>query len=1088
MIISPQVGILLSCFDVPGKDPQSLSELAMVVTEAHKALDTLLELALSWLKEPTNPPDMVNRIPALFCVIVHRRIVGCAKYKRRAFGTAADVTNTLLYSLIPVILRYERAAYDNERRNVRWPTIFGFLTGLEVPPDPLDEVVTFMDHLAQQREELCRDQRRARRPDVLTLDNTWPRGLAIQHLMPSMPWAQLALSRPDLAPFVAARFDEVIFAPVDVLMRPRSKDTETIGRMVDDMFYAVEVYPGHGTLAERISRMQKISAHYEKVLAEHPLCLSSFKSWLYQHPFLEENPRIMRSLRSIHPVVPLVASYLDDTVAQDEVVEWDPHHGKPYDKPSEETPDTVMICRMRGSLVQSRGTPIDNPAVNGPWWRWPSLNHQLRVCKGVSFATAEAITLSAILLLESFTNQRVLHCPFPGERYRYPPIYLEGQFVNVMRKDPVRLLDRVPSVLAHFANTIPPGLLEPVCHSLLDRIVDMDTTAPSYAALLNCTVRLVNLLSRGDKPDAAMGLVWRILIDLPHESSYHREMGIADIANRLYPDDARIFIDRCISIVCEGQSSQPAAVRTDAGHCQDKDTAISRPNTCRADGEQVPGGTTKPEDGQAGPSQAGEMSTAKQLINILGHANFLSADTILTGLETLFASITHIHARADILWALLVVLEKDIASERVYNLLVSLSKLASGPSEDTEVSEDDWIAAETGDGPLPPVTAARHRTLLNMFVVRAFYKLPDRHLIRYMDEILLPMLDESTAQHTRWMKAFLSRLGLPAEVDVSQFPFGPFDSDILNRTLLEWKKYLPATFLEQHRAVSLSHVHHKTLTTITTHLAHRNSEFRQTNEGRHWLECIIKYREPLTFTNLQLLFGQRGLGPKVPNGLTAEVLGAEYRLRARELIISNEAYSRARDRFVTSVDSVTRALWDLRSKRDAWAKEGIERMYTVLQSTMEGIVEDIEAIRTESWKASSDRHPVLLPGQLQLRAMLLPSPSHNPATDNPVKEFVDKVLELLRMCAENTLLLLDVETVKSIVRLAEKDRCRDCALLIGNVDGIELIDCLRVQLAQDMLQGMNLQDTWLDEEVQAMVSRWKASPVEFIRSKGWDTE
>jgi hypothetical protein len=111
-----------------------------------------------------------------------------------------------------------------------------------------------------------------------------------------------------------------------------------------------------------------------------------------------------------------------------------------------------------------------------------------------------------------------------------------------------------------------------------------------------------------------------------------------------------------------------------------------------------------------------------------------------------------------------------------------------------------------GGGKLPSVSSVADRPVLDLFVKTACDKLPRQHRARYVQNILLPLVDESARQHNRWMKSFLGRFQITDTVLLDDIDFGPFNLQILNEISKVWAEYLPDSFLHRHRSYALSYV------------------------------------------------------------------------------------------------------------------------------------------------------------------------------------------------------------------------------------------------------------------------------------------
>ncbi|KAL5358612.1 hypothetical protein BJX96DRAFT_173605 [Aspergillus floccosus] len=1047
-VLQPQTVALLSCVESPkARQPSALSELSVAVQDANAVLDTLLNLVLQSIKEPGISPKVLENIPLLIGSIVHKRMLGCTKLKYKQLGNADALVDTLLTPIIPVIIRYETIGMADGQEKIKWPPMDGLLGGLPCPANPSDEVLGFMDQLAQQRDELAHLHRQKRDSDVLSLDPGWPRGLPVQFLFPTMEWARVLMSRPQAAPFTARRTDEVLFAPRDVLLREAPIGQAPIGVFVDDLSSIVETYVGRGKNDLMQSRVVKIWQHYEQQLCEHPEHLEMFRTW-FSHANRIRSPRIRKMMHRISPSPVSTATYLHDSLMPDEVVEWDPRPGEVYEY---STPVTVLRCREFGERLTFERLINGNEATRNDIKNWPFEYYGVFSSpQTLSLETQETIALSGLLILETFTKQRILLASVPEDMPRYPAMYLDGQFLSEMHVDSAHILRRIPRVLKSFIRIVSPTLLKATCNAMIDSVLEKNANDTMYAPLLRCTVELIRILSHSDKPSHAADLVLRIVKELPHESSYYEELKPLHLGRRLHPEQAGSLFREIGTFV--------------------KDRLLT-----------IKTGSVEPAQSNAVPI----INAAKKLAQFLGDADFLSVDTAVEILESLFTNTTNTDVRVQTLSSIFTLLGRDIAPDSVYSLLKKAAHLASGPSETLQVSEGEWLAAETGHGPLPPVPSTRQRPIFQRLVYDAHDYIPDKQMESYLQTIVLPLLDESTAQHTRWMKAFLARLHLPEDMDITDFPFGPFNPDVTHGVLLRWKKYLPASYLQRQRAAAFAHLHYKTINAVSAELSERDAEFRNTSESEHWLDCLELYRCPPTLDHLDILF-RRGETPWVSNGLTLDAIADEYVLRTGILVRNPTAYSFVEKRFVVQPELVTDLLVVLSQRwQNEFAEEGKETQQRLAGEMLRKIVDDIESLRTPEWLSSRQRTPPTLPSALKLQTLLLPFPRGKSGSGETVSVFVRELLRLVRLCADDHLMQLEFVSLQRALHRVSAEHRRDCALRLGNVDDGGLYECLRVQLAYQWLDGMSKGDVRLDGELMRMIGKWKMSTAEIIRRMGW---
>ncbi|KAF9895122.1 hypothetical protein FE257_000024 [Aspergillus nanangensis] len=1048
IMLSPEMACLVSCVKVPAsRQPSSLDALSIAVQQSHAILDTIRDLILQYFKEPGASDKATMHIPEFIPSLVYHRMI---KTTKADLGTSKQLADILLQPLIPVIMTYEHVGLNEAEVKIQWPTVRGILQRLACPDRLSDEVLAFVDQVAQQRDQLIQSERQTLCPDVLSLDPAWPRGLPIQDLLPSVKWALHAMRRPHAAPFVTARIRDIVFAPEAIALSPPPHNEDPIRQwFIDDLLFAIQAYTGWGHVRGVVRRLREIWDHYASMLAPFPDHYRTFQRW-FSLRIVGFNRRVQRGMRFVRPHEPPTATYLVDPIMPEEVIEWHPRPALVDEL--KEIPIIVLYCRAYVRMLPWPAFKRNETKV-GPLGSWPFPGFVGTCVRSLALESRDAIGLSALLMLETFTKKRLLPGAFPEQHLRYPPMYLEGHFVNLVNQDPPQLLRSVPQVLKHFMSTIPAGLLRELCSGLLDTLAAMDAADPIHSSLLRCTVHLIKLLSDSHKPDYAVDIVLRFLQDFPNESSYHRHLKLSLLGDRLSPAQAHGFIQQIARIVSTGS----------------------------------------------------KISTAKQLAQLVHQVRFLSPAAARHILHDLVTSTTHIDARVDAVASIFTLLRRNTPQTGTYKLLKHLSLLAACPSEREHATEQDWAAAEADSTvSLPSISPPTDRPLLELFVHKAAAKVPDPDKRSYLTDILLPLLAESTSQHARWMRIFLSRLNLPdTDTDMhSSFPFGAFDPVLVDSILAAWGNYLPASFLALQRALSLSYIHHRYLQRITAALAHQNVEFRQTDAGTHWAECLHIYQETYPFGRLHMALN-RGLADRLPDGLTVEALCEEFRLRAATVARHPIAYDPKTRRFRASAKPLLEGMY--RMVRSRGRGQGANRVqhYRLVQRTLEMVVQDIETLHAgglpsmgsveekEEEKEQEEEDPVVLPSTMELQVLLLLPEEGDikgeEEEDDPVGEFARRMLQLVTVCVGDPVCLLEWEALRPALERVQVDHLAKCAVLLGDVgEGEAGLDaCLRVRLALVLLTRMEKEAILLDGEVHEMVQRWKRSENDFIRRKGW---
>jgi hypothetical protein len=269
--------------------------------------------------------------------------------------------------------------------------------------------------------------------------------------------------------------------------------------------------------------------------------------------------------------------------------------------------------------------------------------------------------------------------------------------------------------------------------------------------LESATFKIISLLSHSDQPHLASDLGLKVIERMPDSSSWHRRVISVGLCKRLTSMQAEEMLHKFSHYIVDSFKGQYE------GH-----------------------ETEKVENNEDHPKRKyAKVTTMKLLPELLGSGDLVSSEISLDILRSLFVTSNHIDVKAAALSAIRELLGKGVRlglepDLRVYKTFTSFAYAATGPDERSIVSEAEWLAAENG-GPIPKCDY--ERPLLKLFL-RAKSRIHDKFYEDYIRSVLLKILDESTRQHTRWMRIFLGRFNLSTK-EASFASFGPFESRIL---------------------------------------------------------------------------------------------------------------------------------------------------------------------------------------------------------------------------------------------------------------------------------------------------------------------
>lgn len=155
------------------------------------------------------------------------------------------------------------------------------------------------------------------------------------------------------------------------------------------------------------------------------------------------------------------------------------------------------------------------------------------------------------------------------------------------------------------------------------------------------------------------------------------------------------------------------------------------------------------------------------------------------------------------------------------------------------------------------------------------------------------------------------------------------------------------------------------------------------------------------------------------------------------------------------------------------------------RSTLKSIITLVDGIRTSKWQHDHDRQPMVLPRTLKYRLWLLPLPDKN-ATISQMEPFAKQFKSfVVEICAPGNLYHEDLPEIRNAIFRVPLECRVQVACLIGiQNDPISLSDCLCIMLAGKLLKTAETVDEVTVKVARNMVTNWRLSENEGIRSRG----
>ncbi|KFY18382.1 hypothetical protein V493_08672 [Pseudogymnoascus sp. VKM F-4281 (FW-2241)] len=1047
---------------------ESRSALKALVDEADSVLLLHIETALQYLREPSFNPHVYNNFGTLLSSILFERIDRLPTLRRLGFGSENELVSILIEPLTRLLMIFEETSLADGNEQLFWTTPYGLLgVNSGFKPHRLLALPS-LDKLAGRRDEIWAQIRLKRDDLVTTLGEGWPRGLSIQSLLPGEQWIAQALANPEAAPFVADRVKKVVFCDPEIALAEVPRNTDIIGPFVDNLPVAIRSYVGSGTLDEVLGRIQIVWEHYSHVVPAAAGHIEMVKALLKK---IASGAGIEWLKEDVAPPLPPSLPISENNSGANlEPVEWDPRpNGDRDDEVTEidkvdEKPQNLLQCRFsvpKGSPNwQWRNLAFMKPencsrAVAGnskpSFWRtWVYKIHKLPL------SSRDAIVAAAMLYLDAFAagNSRLLSNQFPaGVRHpRYPPMYLDYEFLSSAGKsDNTRVyINDAIVALRKLKSIVPPALLRDLADSMLNKLVykrtyDGNYSDANFVILEFATFKIISLLSLTDQPHLAYDLAFRVIEKMPGSSSWHRRLISVGLCKRLCSTDAEKMLQNFSCLIFDSIERQNGRQE-------------------REDIYMEPGGLDPAE------KQYAKVSTIKLLAELLESGDLVSGEISLDILQSLFVKSNHIDVKAVALRAVRELLAKSVRlglepDLRAYETFAAFADAAAGPDERSIFSEAKWLAAENG-GPLPKCND--DRPLLDIFLA-AKRSIPAKFHEDYVRTVLLKILDESTKQHTRWMRIFLGRCKLSTK-EASAACFGPFIDDYTNKLLVLWSDCISKDYLLQSREFSMGYIDCERLARIDKYLNAGDPELGEKDDGSHWKHYLqTRMNFKVAFERLGQLVISKNIQPRFPNGITLEDVEEEYLQRVA--IAARAPRHGLHGNPIVSLKPFEFAINLLLSPSDA--ENMPERRYRLLEK----IVTDVGELHSKAWPEGPSEKPPLLPSLWNLRCSL--------AMTSPLEELLERVNSMCEECAQSSFAMGDFEQLVRAVGTITSDSQITVLVKLGEAAQSEhdtFAGCIKVQLVHRLLRKIkNIATIARRAEVESLLKSWMDSSNENIR-------
>lgn len=626
----------------------------------------------------------------------------------------------------------------------------------------------FIDQLAMERDRLRFDHRKLKLPEI----ERWPTlckvGLSVEQLFPH--YVQLSGHRP----YIDSRLTAVLLMDPEVAFSEVPVDFNERSQQLIHLIHwprVLRMYLSGTTESIRKQRINEVWDHVIRNLTRDgfglvqtgPDWFAYFKQAGVSVREIECHKNVVKAASQIS----LPSNMFDN--------DWDPnssirfHHngtGK----------ETYIDCFTHNSTFQHGSIPVEESRRKDKppcFWTFIQSTDRHRLVA----AGGDAVIEAAILSLEASRSSKrpILETEMPGNvNTRFPVVSFSADFIRVHLNTPQQT-SQAMDILWDLRQRIPSILVARLAESILSDIEEMVDRDESPAAMsYELTVRLIDIVFRGDKPSLALPIAAKFIDRLNTESLQHPRILNVGLFNRLQPDAANKYLSEISDLILsrlERAKAETPTLRTK----KDED-AIDEDSA---------------SESKQDTTHIVKTATVQLVPQIIRHGLFTDGDQLLHITKRLLFTTKTLSVKAAILEALLVKMDTNKDDWQQYAEVIeqNLVSVAGSLNEDFPESEGTWrIAERSGKLPKPYDQSQGSPKLLT-----CLFKLLHRRnesLIR----IFTNTIHLSIQNNKRWAQLFLRKIG--EEVDLDELPDSPVYPTILLDLLENHYEDMPESILK----------------------------------------------------------------------------------------------------------------------------------------------------------------------------------------------------------------------------------------------------------------------------------------------------
>lgn len=385
-------------------------------------------------------------------------------------------------------------------------------------------------------------------------------------------------------------------------------------------------------------------------------------------------------------------------------------------------------------------------------------------------------------------------------------------------------------------------------------------------------------LASSDMPALASPLILQTILDRPDASSWHRILLSVGFLKKLRAEEAHNLLLGLAKGIGEKLEEQ-SYVRV--GESEAPKHAPSQP--------------------------AVKVTTVKYLAQLLNKADFISNDAAVEVLIELFRAAQHRDIRLAALESLLSLLDSictgtqeevqaDPSVRSIMAALKTVVPVAGSINERRPLRPEDWTEAETtgelpdlsdmSRGDMPPLMKA-------VVSARDYYPGLKRLETEYLEQVILPVLELSQQEHTRWVNMFLVKHQVTAlKKDVPETPISP---RLWSTVLDDYYLATPRKHLEAFNRYSVHRIAPAPALEKFSARLRADADLRKNPEVQHWLATFDDWgaKDSFRMPNL-FLFLKHVQDQPAERGVLLDMIFQHATLYLDEY----ERYTEVWDRFV----------------------------------------------------------------------------------------------------------------------------------------------------------------------------------------------